>query len=97
MIERLNRALGPTIVVLPAKGFARPNQEGGGLYVPEGNQAVIREFQSSLRPEIPVILADLHINDPEFADIVADCAVRLILGEVPHDVVAQWIGNGPSE
>ncbi len=28
MIERLNRALGPTIVVLPGKGFSRPNQEG---------------------------------------------------------------------
>jgi uncharacterized protein (UPF0261 family) len=97
MIGRLNRALGSTTVVLPAKGFARPNQEGGGLYVPEGNQAVIKEFQATLRPEIPVILADLHINDPEFADIVADCAARLILGEAPHDVAAQYISNGTFE
>jgi uncharacterized protein (UPF0261 family) len=90
MIERLNRALGPTIVVLPARGFSRPNQEGGGLYVPEGNRAVIAEFQATLRPEVPIILADLHINDPQFADLVAECLARLLQGESPHDVAARF-------
>ncbi len=71
MIERLNRAQGPVIVVLPGQGFSRPNQEGAPLYVPEGNRAVIAEFQSTLRPEIPLLVPDLHINDPEFADLVA--------------------------
>jgi uncharacterized protein (UPF0261 family) len=92
MIGRLNRALGPTIVVLPAKGFSRPNQEGGGLYVPEGNRAVIAEFQATLRPEIPIILADLHINDPAFADLVADCMARLLRGEAPGDAAARFQG-----
>ena len=89
MIERLNRALGPVIVVLPGKGFSRPNQEGMPLYVPEGNQAVINEFQSTLRPEIPLLLTDLHINDPEFADLVANCMQGLLQGEAAQDVAAQ--------
>jgi len=94
MIERLNRALGPAIIVLPAKGFSRPNQEGALLYVPEGNRAVIDEFQSTLRPEIPILVADLHLNDPPFADIVAECMERLLGGESPHDVAARLRSGG---
>jgi uncharacterized protein (UPF0261 family) len=94
MIGRLNQALGPTIVVLPRKGFSRPNQEGGGLYVPEGNQAVIEEFKAALRPEIPVILADLHINDPEFASLVTGCMTYLLHGETPLNAAARLRNYG---
>jgi uncharacterized protein (UPF0261 family) len=90
MIERLNRAGGPVIAILPAKGFSRPNQEGWPLYVPEGNQAVIREFRTTLRPEIPLLVPDLHINDPRFADIVANCMADLLQGEPPAEVAARY-------
>jgi uncharacterized protein (UPF0261 family) len=93
MIERLNRAVGPVIVVLPRRGFSRPNQEGAPLYVPEGNQAVIEEFQATLRAGIPCILADLHLNDPPFADIIAGCMQRLLQGETPNDVAARYAGG----
>jgi uncharacterized protein (UPF0261 family) len=89
MIERLNRAIGPTVVVLPGKGFSRPNEEGMPLFVPEGNQAVIEEFRHTLRPEIPMILADLHINNPEFADLITGCMQGLLQGKAPLDVAAQ--------
>ncbi len=88
MIERLNRAMGPVIVVLPTKGFSRPNQEGAPLYVPEGNQAVLDEFRSTLHPRIPILILNLHINDPKFADVVAECTIRLLRGEPPQDIVA---------
>jgi uncharacterized protein (UPF0261 family) len=90
IVERLNRALGPVVVVLPRKGFSMQNQEGRELYVPEGNEAVIDVFLQELRPDIPIILADLHINDPEFAPIVADCMARLIRGESPQEVGADY-------
>jgi uncharacterized protein (UPF0261 family) len=90
MIERLNRSQGPALVVLPRKGFSRPNQEGAPLYVPEGNQAVIEAFKTSLRSEVPVILVDLHLNDPQFADTVADCMARLLDGQAPRDVAARF-------
>lgn len=93
MIERLNRALGPTIVVLPRRGFSQPNREGSELYVPEGNQAVIEEFQTTLHPKVPVLLTDLHLNDPEFADIVSDCLVHLLQGKDPGEVAA-WFYQG---
>lgn len=94
MVERLNRALGPTLVVLPLKGFCDPNQEGREMWDPEGNQAMIETLTAGLRPQIPSILIDAHINDPEFADSVADCMARLIDGESPQDVAARFRSGG---
>ncbi|MBC7259327.1 MAG: Tm-1-like ATP-binding domain-containing protein [Chloroflexi bacterium] len=93
MIDRLNRALGPTLVIIPTVGFSDMNQPGRELYNPEGNEAVIREFQTGLRPEVPLVLIPAHINDPIFADAVADCMARLLDGEKPAEVAARY-GNG---
>ncbi len=70
------------------------NQPGRELYNPEGNQAMIREFQSGLRPEVPLVLIPAHINNPVFADAVADCMARLLDGEAPADVAARYKGEG---
>ena len=77
-------------VVLPGKGFSRPNQAGAPLYVPEGNRAVIEAFQATLRQGIPLLVPDLHINDPEFADIVANCMAQLLQGEGATRVATQF-------
>ena len=94
MIERLNRALGPVLVLLPARGFSMQNRAGSPLYVPEGNRAVIDEFRTALRPEIPVVVADLHINDPEFAEMVAAAMEGLCQGQAPQAVAARWQAAG---
>jgi uncharacterized protein (UPF0261 family) len=78
MIDRLNRALGPVVVILPLRGFSMPNQEGQPLWVPEGNQAVIDEFRSTLKSDIPLIVVDQHLNDSEFAGLVSEHMVRLL-------------------
>jgi uncharacterized protein (UPF0261 family) len=92
MVERLNRALGPVLVVLPLRGFTDPNREGGAMWGPAGNQAMIDTLKAGLRPEIPVISVDAHINDPEFAAVIADCMARLIKGETPQNIAMQF-GN----
>lgn len=94
MIAALNRALGPTMVLIPTVGFSDMNQPGRELYNPEGNEAVIREFKMGLRPEVPLVLIKAHINDPVFADAVADCMARLIGGEKPAEIAARYAGEG---
>lgn len=89
MIDPLNRALGPTLVVIPTRGFTHINQPGGELYLPEGNAAVIREFQASLKSEIPVVLVDAQVNNPVFADVLADCMARLLKGETPAQIATR--------
>ncbi len=36
------------------------------------------------------VLADLHMNDPEFASIVAGCMEQLLQGRAPKEVAAGY-------
>jgi len=89
MIDRLNRALGPTIVAIPSVGFTESNKPGNDLWFPEGNQAAIETFKAELRPQVPLLVLDVHINHPSFADLVADCMGRLLAGEAPAAIAAR--------
>jgi uncharacterized protein (UPF0261 family) len=89
LIAPVNRALGPTVVAVPTVGFIDPNQPGREFYFPEGTQAVIDELKSGLSPRIPLILVDVHVNNPIFAEVVADCMASLIAGESPQSVAAR--------
>lgn len=66
MAEKLNRAKGPTVVMIPLRGFSYHNKKGDRLYDEEGNQIFIQSLKAHLR-DIPVVEIDAHINDPEFA------------------------------
>jgi uncharacterized protein (UPF0261 family) len=69
--ERLNEALGPVHVVAPLRGFSLADSEGGELWDPEADRAFLDALQGSLRPEIAYETVDAHVDDPEFADLVA--------------------------
>jgi uncharacterized protein (UPF0261 family) len=76
--ERLNGAKGPTIVMIPMKGFSYPNRKGEALYDEEGNQAFIKSLKRNLKGG-KVIEIDAHINDPEFANAAAQTMEKLLL------------------
>jgi uncharacterized protein (UPF0261 family) len=63
---RVNEATGPVVVVVPMGGFSIPNVPGGVFYDPQTDAAFLERLCSMLRPDIPVIREDLHVNDPEF-------------------------------
>lgn len=77
MASKLNEARGPTLVMIPLRGFSYPNRKGEALYDEEGNQAFITSLKENLRG-IRVIEVDAHINDPEFANEAAQVMETLI-------------------
>jgi uncharacterized protein (UPF0261 family) len=77
MASKLNEAKGPTIVMIPLRGFSYPNRKGEALYDEEGNQAFIKTFKKNLKG-IKVIEIDAHINDPEFAKEAARTMEKLL-------------------
>jgi len=77
MAEKLNRAKGPTVVMIPLRGFSYHNKIGDKLYDEEGNQAFIHSLENNLRG-IRVIEIDAHINDAEFALPAAQEIERLL-------------------
>jgi uncharacterized protein (UPF0261 family) len=76
--ERLNEARGPVHVVAPTRGFSLADAEGGDLWDPEADRAFLDSLHSSLRPDIPYEQLDAHVDDAEFADVVAARYLTLI-------------------
>jgi uncharacterized protein (UPF0261 family) len=76
--ERLNESTGPVHVVAPTRGFSLADAEGGDLWDPEADQAFRDALQSALRPDIPYETVDAHVDDPAFADVVAERYLTLI-------------------
>jgi uncharacterized protein (UPF0261 family) len=69
--ERLNEATGPVHVVAPTRGFSLADAEGGDLWDPEADRAFLDSLRTSLRPDIPYEQLDAHVDDPAFAEVVA--------------------------
>ena len=67
--EKLNKAKGKIKFLYPAKGFCSQDKEGLALWNPEGNPIFLTELKRKLRPDIPIIEVDAHINDDEFARV----------------------------
>jgi uncharacterized protein (UPF0261 family) len=76
--ERLNEARGPVHVVAPTRGFSLADAEGGDLWDPEADRAFLDSLRSALRPDIPYEQLDAHVDDVEFADVVAARYLTLI-------------------
>jgi uncharacterized protein (UPF0261 family) len=70
--ERLNEARGPVHVIAPTRGFSLADAEGGDLWDPDADRAFLDALRSSLRPGIPYEAVDAHVDDPQFADVVAE-------------------------
>jgi uncharacterized protein (UPF0261 family) len=70
--ERLNEARGPVRVVVPATGFSLADSRGGDLWDPEADAAFVGALREELRDDIPFEVVDAHVDDPDFAELVAD-------------------------
>jgi uncharacterized protein (UPF0261 family) len=76
--ERLNEAVGPVRVVAPTRGFSLADAEGGDLWDPIADGAFLDALSHGLRPDIPFEAVDAHVDDHEFADLVAERYLSLV-------------------
>jgi uncharacterized protein (UPF0261 family) len=81
--ERLNGATGPVRVVVPTRGFSLADVEGGALWDPDADAAFLDTLEATLRDEIPFERVDTHVNDPAFADLVAERYLALVSAAAP--------------
>ncbi len=70
LAKKVNAATGPVIVVLPLQGMSIGGLKGGSTYDPEGDRAFFETLKESLRPDVPVIEEEMHVNEEPFADRV---------------------------
>jgi len=71
--EKLNLATGPTTLLVPLKGVSMLDSEGASFHDPVADEALFDALRRHVHtPPVELIELDLHINDPAFADALAD-------------------------
>ncbi len=76
--QKLNAAKGPVKVFIPLKGWSFPDREGLAHWEPEGNKVLVDTLKEELRPTIPLVELDAHINDPDFIDPVVEAFLAMM-------------------
>lgn len=70
--EKLNRAAGPTTVMLPLRGVSALDREGQPFYDADADAALFAALREHLSEAVTLVELDLHVNDPAFADALAE-------------------------
>jgi uncharacterized protein (UPF0261 family) len=68
MAERLNRAEHPVEVIVPIGGWSFYSRDGLHFRDLDADQAFVDTLRRTLRPDIPVHVVNMHVNDPDFAE-----------------------------
>jgi uncharacterized protein (UPF0261 family) len=76
--DKLNAAKGPVAVYVPMGGFSELDYPEKLFWSPEADQAFVDGLKSKLKPEIPVIIMDKDVNDPEFSGKVAQTLLEML-------------------
>jgi len=94
--NKLNKSKGPTVVLIPMKGFSEDDKSGGvntvgyngeatqvAWYDPQADMAFISSLETQLdssKPNVEIIKVDHHINDPAMAELSASILDDMIKG-----------------
>ncbi len=73
-----NAATAPVAVLLPLKGVSMLDSPGGRFWDPEADRACYATIKQKVKAEIPVIELDYNINEPDFADKVAETLLEML-------------------
>ena len=75
---KLNKATGPTALFLPLKGVSAIDAEGQPFHLPAADQALFEALRQNVRPPVEVVELELHVNDPAFAQAMAERLLRMM-------------------
>jgi len=76
--EKLNASQGPVAVLIPMDGFSEVDAPGKPFWWPEADQAFVDGLKSKLRADIPVVVMNSNVNDPEFSAEVAQTLLKML-------------------
>jgi uncharacterized protein (UPF0261 family) len=76
--NKLNQATGPTTLFLPLQGVSAIDKEGQPFHLPEADAALFDAIRRNVRPPVELVELDLHINDPAFAETMANRLLEML-------------------
>jgi uncharacterized protein (UPF0261 family) len=76
---KLNETTGPTVFFIPLKGVSMIDAEGMPFHDPIADKALFDALRRTLDPtKVQLVELDLNINDPAFADAMADRLLAML-------------------
>jgi uncharacterized protein (UPF0261 family) len=76
--DKLSRSRGPVVLMLPMRGVSMLDADGKEFQSREADEALFSSLKQHAGKNIEVREIDAHINDPEFAQALADELLRLL-------------------
>lgn len=76
--EKLNRATGPVVLMLPLRGVSAIDAPGQPFHDPDADRALFGSLKEHAASSVRMREIDAHINDPEFAQALADELLALL-------------------
>jgi uncharacterized protein (UPF0261 family) len=75
--QKLNACTGPVRLLFPQKGISALDIDGGPFWDPKADTALFKALRDTLDDPTRLVPLDLHINDPDFAQIATDTYLSL--------------------
>ena len=72
LAEKINAYRAATTVLFPTKGLSVIGEPGQPFWDPEADAALLAAMRRDLRPDVPLVVLDVSINDPVFAQACAE-------------------------
>ena len=92
---KLNATTGPTAFFIPLRGVSMIDAEGQPFHDPVADQALFDALRRNLdRSKVDLVELDNNINDPAFADAVADRLLAMIAATRPAPAEPVLVGAG---
>jgi uncharacterized protein (UPF0261 family) len=76
--DKLNRAQGPVMVVIPLGGWSSVDKKGTYFYDGEADRVFVNKLKSRLKQDIEVREIDADLETPEFAGAVVDALMDIV-------------------
>jgi uncharacterized protein (UPF0261 family) len=70
--RKLSAATGPTALFIPLRGVSALAVEGQAFHDPAADEALIQALREGIGPNVELVEMDCDINDPAFADAMAE-------------------------
>jgi uncharacterized protein (UPF0261 family) len=81
IVQRVNDARGPVIMLLPLGGFSQLDLPGQPFWMPDADQALVSSVRANLRAEVRLIEIETDINN----QYCAEAATQALLGLMKND------------
>lgn len=81
LAKKVNGYTAPVTVLLPRRAISVISAPGQAFHDPAADAALFAALKSTLRPDIPVVEADVEINDPAFARACAEVLLTQLRGK----------------